>query len=72
MEAFERHTQQVKESLPPEKLLVFDVKEGWEPLCRFLGVAVPDKPFPRLNDTESFRARVSEMQARQASGATQG
>lgn len=60
IEAFERHTQHVKESLPPEKLLVFDVKEGWEPLCRFLEVPAPDKPFPRLNDTEAFRERVRQ------------
>ena len=29
-----------------EKLLWFDVREGWEPLCEFLGVDVPDVPFP--------------------------
>lgn len=65
LDAFERHTQQVKASLPPEKLLVFDVKEGWEPLCRFLGVPVPDRPFPRLNDTEAFRERVRQTMSRQ-------
>lgn len=64
IDAFNRNTQRVKANLPPEKLLVFDVKEGWEPLCRFLEVPVPDKPFPRLNDTEAFRERV-----RQATGA---
>ncbi len=36
-------------------LLVYEVKEGWEPLCEFLGVEVPDKPFPRLNDTAQIR-----------------
>ena len=61
-----KSSRQVKTSLPPEKLLVFDVKEGWEPLCRFLEVPVPDKPFPRLNDTEAFRERVRQMQASQA------
>jgi hypothetical protein len=35
-------------------LLVFDVAEGWEPLCRFLGVDLPAEPFPRLNNTEQF------------------
>ena len=33
------------------RLLVFDVTEGWEPLCKFLGVQVPDGSFPRVNDT---------------------
>lgn len=47
---FEEHIDRVKASVPPEKLLVFNVKEGWEPLCDFLEVLVPDKPFPHLND----------------------
>ena len=64
IDLFEQHNAQVKASLPAEKLLVFDVKQGWEPLCRFLDVPVPDKPFPRLNDTEFFRARVNENMAR--------
>ena len=35
------------------------MKEGWGPLCEFLGVGVPeDEPFPHLNDTEAFRRRV--------------
>jgi Sulfotransferase domain len=39
--------------------LVYQVSEGWEPLCAFLGVAVPEaKPFPHLNDAAEFRARV--------------
>jgi hypothetical protein len=38
--------------------LVYEVKEGWEPLCDFLGVEAPDKPFPHLNDTDTFRKMV--------------
>jgi len=60
---FERHIQKVKAAVPSDKLLVFDARQGWEPLCRFLGVAVPDKPFPRLNDTEAFRELVRRMQS---------
>jgi hypothetical protein len=45
----------VRETIAPERLLVFDVKEGWEPLCAFLGVPVPeDEPFPHVNDTAAF------------------
>ncbi len=40
--------------MPTERLLVYEVKESWEPLCKFLGVDVPDKPFPHLNDTSTF------------------
>jgi len=36
--------------VPPERLLVMDLKEGWEPLCGFLDLPVPEEPFPRAND----------------------
>jgi hypothetical protein len=45
--------------IPAERLLVFDVRQGWEPLCNFLGVAVPDTPFPRTNDRAEFWDKVS-------------
>jgi Sulfotransferase domain len=41
---------QVKAAVPADRLLVYSVTEGWEPLCKFLGVPVPDTPFPRKND----------------------
>ncbi len=47
--------QQVIEKCPKDKLLVFDVKEGWEPLCKFLGKPIPDVPFPNTNDTEQMK-----------------
>jgi Sulfotransferase domain len=61
IETFERHNEEVKQRVPPEKLLVYDVKEGWGPLCDFLGVDIPDQPFPHLNDTRVFRERVRRM-----------
>jgi hypothetical protein len=61
IETFERHNEEVKPRVPAEKLLVYDVKEGWAPLCEFLGVEVPDKPFPHLNDTEVFRGRIRRI-----------
>ena len=51
---FERHNEEVKRHVPSEKLLVFEVREGWGPLCGFLGVEEPAKPFPHLNDREEF------------------
>ncbi|WP_043620090.1 sulfotransferase family protein [Nonomuraea candida] len=59
--AFERHTATVRASLPPERLLVFDVREGWEPLCRFLEVDVPREPFPHLNDAKSLQDFMARM-----------
>ena len=49
LRVFEQHYQKVRRTVPAERLLVYRVQEGWEPLCRFLGVAVPDEPFPRVN-----------------------
>ena len=54
--AYERHNAEVRAEVPPDRLLEFDVAQGWEPLCAFLEVPVPDEPFPRLNDTAGFRA----------------
>ena len=50
--------EEVKKSVPPERLLVFSVKEGWEPLCAFLGLPVPGTPFPNVNDTAVMLARI--------------
>ncbi len=51
---FERHNQEVQRHVPAERLMVYEVTQGWEPLCEFLGVPVPaGMPFPRLNDTGS-------------------
>jgi hypothetical protein len=53
------HNAEVKRSVPASRRLDFDVAQGWEPLCRFLGVAVPATPFPKTNTTAEFRARMS-------------
>jgi len=55
---FEEHAAAVAATVPPERLLVFEAGEGWEPLCRFLGVPVPAEPFPHLNDSASVAARI--------------
>ncbi len=52
--AYRKRETDVRAAIPAERLLVFDVAEGWEPLCRFLGVKVPAEPFPRLNSTTEF------------------
>ena len=54
----------VKETVPAEKLLVFNVKQGWKPLCDFLGVPVPDTPFPRVNSTKEFQANKKRQKTR--------
>ncbi len=56
---FEAHNQSVIDTLPQERLLVFEAAEGWAPLCDFLDVAVPDAPYPQTNSTEEFQARFT-------------
>lgn len=58
MKQFERHNEQVKTSVPSERLLVWSVTEGWEPLCDFLDVPVPAESLPHVNDRETFLGRV--------------
>jgi len=53
---FNRHIEAVRRDVPADRLLEFKVTDGWTPLCAFLGVDVPDAPFPRVNDRESTRA----------------
>ncbi len=59
IEVFQRHIQEVQQHVPPDRLLIYTVPEGWTPLCSFLGVPVPDQPFPRVNDTASFQQRTA-------------
>jgi sulfotransferase family protein len=64
IEVFDRWNEEVKKRVPAERLLVYEVIEGWEPLCDFLGVAVPEgKPFPHLNDAETFRKMIRRRTA---------
>ena len=58
MRQMEAYNDAVRESVPSERLLVWKVTEGWEPLCEFLGVPVPAEDLPHANDTETFRGRV--------------
>lgn len=62
---FEQHIKHVKETAPADRLIVYEVGSGWEPLCAGLGVPVPDVPFPKTNTTKEFqRDRNSEDEAR--------
>lgn len=55
-EAFIKWNEKVKETVPKEKLLIFSPKDGWEPLCKFLGKPVPDVPFPKVNEAGEFKS----------------
>jgi hypothetical protein len=59
----ECHNEEVRRRVPPERLLVYEVKEGWGPLCAFLGVPEPAEPFPRLNDAAEMRRGIRTLRA---------
>ena len=61
IEIFKQHTEEVKRTVPANKLLIFNVKEGWEPLCQFLGIPVPNTPFPHVNDRQVMQKRFRRM-----------
>lgn len=56
---YEAHIAEVQRTIPAERLLTYNVAEGWAPLCAFLEVPVPDEPFPLTNTTAEFQARVA-------------
>jgi hypothetical protein len=64
LRVFRNHERQVRRAIASERLLVFDVAEGWGPLCRFLGVPAPvGEPFPHVNDMASFHRRAHDEAA---------
>jgi hypothetical protein len=60
---YNEHNQHVIDTCPKDKLLVFEVSEGWEPLCKFLEVPVPDIPFPHVNEAKEFQQLVLALSA---------
>lgn len=58
---FHRHEAEVKATVPKERLLIHHVGDGWAPLCAFLGVPVPDEPFPSENSRAAFTERAQTM-----------
>ena len=56
---FQEHYDNVRKWVPKERLLEYRVEEGWNPLCDFLGEAVPDERFPKGNSTKEFQGAVS-------------
>ncbi len=58
---YKNHIEQVKAAVPPEKLLIYTVDQGWEPLCRFLGLPVPTTPFPNVNDRAAIKKIIANI-----------
>lgn len=62
MAAYERHNAEVRSTIPPERLVEWQAGDGWEPICRALGVPIPNEPFPRVNTREEWAARALERE----------
>jgi hypothetical protein len=58
---YNAHIEEVKAAVPPEKLLIFSADQGWEPLCRFLGVPAPEGAFPNVNDRAQIKTMIAQM-----------
>lgn len=58
IDVYNAHNNAVADELGAGRVLTYDVSEGWEPLCEFLGVALPSQPFPRTNSAQEFRKRI--------------
>lgn len=58
---FNQHNQAVISEVPPERLLVFEAADGWQPLCEFLEVPVPAIDYPRVNSTDDFQENMRKV-----------
>jgi hypothetical protein len=58
---FQEHIEEVRNTIPASRLLVFEVKEGWGPLCEFLELPEPDAEFPFLNDEEATKEILNKI-----------
>lgn len=58
---FNAHIEKVKSTVPAGQLLIYDVSDGWGPLCEFLGVPEPSEPLPHLNKKENFRTMLKGL-----------
>lgn len=63
IESARRHNERVIETVPAERLLIYEPGDGWEPICAALGLPVPDEPYPHVNTREQFHQRRAERRA---------
>ena len=58
---FENRTQEIINTIAPERLLIYEVRQGWKPLCDFLGLVDPGTDFPRVNSRDETKALLAGM-----------
>lgn len=68
IEVFNRHNAEVQRAVPADRLLVYQVRDGWSPLCDFLGADVPPEPFPHVNTSGSVGGTVQQLMGQAVGG----
>ena len=58
-----RHSQEVRDHVPSDRLLVHEARDGWAPICAFLGKPIPPTPYPRINESASFQTPIKCVKA---------
>ncbi|MGH3466494.1 MAG: sulfotransferase family protein [Thermocrispum sp.] len=61
IEVYRQRNDEIIRSVDPGRLLVYDVTQGWGPLCAFLGVEAPPADFPHANDSASMRTVIDQV-----------
>lgn len=56
--AYRKHYERVRDTVPRKRMLEFELAEGWEPLCKFLGKPVPSVEFPHRNEAHTTKAGI--------------
>ena len=61
IQVYNDRIETIKKAFPPERLLIHSSKDGWKPLCEFLDVAIPETPYPWLNDSAKIKRAIIVM-----------
>ena len=61
IKVYQEHVEGVKAHVPADQLLIFEVKQGWQPLCDFLGKPIPEQPFPQSNSMTEFNRKMDRL-----------
>lgn len=63
-QAFDRRIDEITQTIPAERLLIYRISDGWEPLCRFLNLPIPNVPFPHANSRDDMQLMFDTMRRR--------
>jgi hypothetical protein len=70
--AYEAHIEEVRDTVPASRLLLFSADQGWGPLCAFLGQPVPDRPFPNINNRDEMGRIMARLERLRSFGLRSG